>query len=224
MPPLGILLIILVLVAVGIYAWREDQKRREALQSWAASHHARYRRRGIGPLHRKYPGIKLFDRGRSRDTGNSISGEEDGQGFVCTDYKFVTGSGKNRTTHRYGVVIVEAGFPTIPLQIRRENVLDRVGEFLGRDDIDFESAEFSRRFHVASADRKWAFDVIHARTMEYLLQAPAVTIEFGLQGVAVYSAGYNQPSGHEEALQVARKLLALLPDYLVAQMKGMDRK
>ena len=43
------------------------------------------------------------------------------------------------------------------------------GEFFGHDDIDFESAEFSRNFYVKSSDRKWAFDILHARAMEFLL-------------------------------------------------------
>ncbi len=99
--------------------------------------------------------------------------------MTCLDWQFVTGSGKNRQTHRHAVVIVETGLPVIPLEIRREHLLDKVGEFLGHDDIDFESAEFSRTFHVTAADRKWAYDVIHTRTMEYLLQAPPFTIAFG---------------------------------------------
>ena len=38
-------------------------------------------------------------------------------------------------------------------------------------------------------DRKWAYDVIHTRTMEYLLQAPSFTIEFGFGEIAVYKTG-----------------------------------
>jgi hypothetical protein len=133
---------------------------------------------------------------------------------------FVTGSGKNRTTHRRAVVIVELGFPVIPLVIRREHALDRVGEFLGLDDIDFESAEFSRTFHVSSSDRKWAYDVIHTRTMEYLLQAPPFTVAYGMGEIAVYKNGRLQPADCDAALKVARTMIELLPDYVVARLKG----
>jgi len=213
-------IILLAAVAFGIYWWRQEQKRREALMAWAASRRWSFLRQGIAGLGSRYPGIKLFDKGHSRGNGNAVRGELDGHPVLCLDYKYVTGSGKNRSTHRSGVVILETGYPTIPLQIRRENPLDRVGEFFGHDDIDFESAEFSRRFHVTSADRKWAYDIIHARTIEYLMGAPSVSIEFGMGEIAVYTGGYNSPPEHETCLEVARRLLEMVPDYVVRQMRG----
>ena len=220
MPPIGFLIVLIAIAAFGIYSWRQDQKRREALMAWAASRRWRLMRHGVAGLGSRYPGIKLFDRGHSRSNGNAVSGELEGHPVLCLDYKYVTGHGKNRSTHRFGVVILETGFPTIPLQIRRENPLDKVGEFFGRDDIDFESAEFSRRFHVTSADPKWAYDIIHARTMEYLMDAPPVAIEFGMGEIAVYRSGRNAPSDHETCLTVARRLLETVPDYVVKQMRG----
>lgn len=220
MPPIGFLLILLGFAAFGIYTWRQDRKRREKLVAWAAGRGWRFRPAGVGNLKQRYPGLKLLDRGHSRGNRNAVSGRLDDRPVLCCDYRFVTGSGKNRTTHRFGVVIMETGFPTIPLLIRRENALDRVGEFLGVDDIDFESAEFSRRFYVKSADRKWAYDIIHGRTMDYLMGAPAVSIEFGFGEIAVYSRGWNEPGDHEQALEVARRMLALIPDYVIKQMKG----
>ena len=49
----------------------------------------------------------------------------------------------------------------------------------GFDDIDFESAEFSKRFYVKSPDKRFAYDVVHPRMMEFLLdrKAPCVDIE-----------------------------------------------
>ena len=40
--------------------------------------------------------------------------------------------------------------------VRPEHVFDRLASFLGFDDIDFESVEFSKRFMVKFADRKFA--------------------------------------------------------------------
>ena len=223
MPLLGILLLLLGFVAFGVYAWRQDQKRRRELSTWAMRRNWRFFPDGIGNLSRVYSGLKLLDKGHSRRNRNVVRGEVDGRPVLCLDYRYVTGSGKHRTTHTYGVVIVETGFPTIPLLIRRENTMDRLGEFLGADDIDFESAEFSRRFYVKSADRKWAYDIIHGRTMEYLMGAPAVSIEFGFGEIAVYSPGWNGPDDHEQALAVAREMLALVPEYVIKQMKGEPR-
>ncbi len=223
MPPSIIFTILAAIAVFGVFAWRQDQKRREALVTWATGRGWRYNRSGLKTLRSRYPGLKILDRGHSRSNGNVISGQLDGHDVLCLDFKYVTGSGKNRSTHRIGLVIIACGFPTIPLQIRREHAIDRIGEFLGADDIDFESAEFSRKFYVKSADRKWAYDIIHSRTMDYLMQAPSLNIEFGMGEIAVYRSGYNNPTRHEEALEMAREMLALIPDYVIEQMKGGPR-
>ncbi len=220
MPPLGFFIVLAAIAAFGIYSWRKDQQRKQALQEWAAGRRWRYAAKGLRDLRTRFAGLKILDRGHSRGSGNAITGNLDGHEAICLDYKYVTGSGKNRTTHRIGMVILDCGFPTIPLLIRREHAFDKVGEFLGADDIDFESGEFSRKFYVKSNDRKWAYDIIHGRTMDYLMQAPAVSIEFGMGEIAVYRNGYNDPARHEEALAVARRMLDLIPDYVIKQMKG----
>jgi hypothetical protein len=221
--PVGVILIILVAVVVGTLAWRQDQKRRRRLRRWARAHRLQHdggRRRG---WEKRYPAVKLFDRGHSRQSVLVLEGEDEGRELVCLDYRYVTGSGKNRQTHRYGVVVLQTPGPVIPLRIRREHVFDKVGEFFGHDDIDFESSEFSRRFHVSAADRRWAYDVIHQETMAYLLAAPPLTVEFGFAEIAVYKRGALSAETAEQGLQMARRMLALIPaDVLsgVSQPKG----
>ncbi len=220
MHPALIVLLIAAAVGLGIFAWRQEQRRLRLLMHWARSKgltRSDGRQRG---WEKRYPGQKILQRGHSRKSTLSFEGEIDGRRVACLDYVFVTGSGKNRTTHRRAMVIVETGFPVIPLTIRREHVFDKVGEFLGHEDIDFESAEFSRAFHVGSADRKWAYDVIHTRTMEYLLTVRRFTIAFGFGEVAVYRTGRLNPADCREALQVARRMIEFIPDYALEQLKG----
>ena len=70
------------------------------------------------------------------------------------------------------------------VSIRAEHWGDKLVQAIGFDDIDFESAEFSRKFFVKSPDKRWAYDVIHQETMDYLLQAPDAAVEFGGVGDA----------------------------------------
>lgn len=218
--PLAIVLFLAAGLAVGILSWRGEQRRVRRLLYWARARGFVRREGRQRGWEGRYPGQKIFQRGHSRGATLVLEGENAGRPTVCLDYRFVTGSGKNRTTHRRAMVIVETGFPVIPLQIRREHAFDKVGEFLGQDDIDFESAEFSRTFHVSSADRKWAYDVIHTRAMEYLLQAPAFTVAFGFGEVAVYKAGKLQAKDGEQALKMAQRLIELIPDYVRQQLQG----
>ena len=220
MQPIFIVLLIFVGVTVAVLAYRQDRKRRRILRAWANAKRLTMssdKRRG---WENEYPAFKLFTRGHSRHTSLHLEGEVGGRRLRCLDYRYTTGSGKNRQTHRYGVILLDTDTPVIPLQIRREHVFDRVGEFFGHDDIDFESAEFSRRFHVSSADRKWAYDVIHPRTMDYLLETPSVTIEFGFAEIAVYRSGALTADRCQDALKVARTMLDLVPQDVLDQLKG----
>ena len=222
-PPGLIIIIILAIGAFGIYAWQQDKKRREALFLWAHSRSWRLAPGKNKSLHQDYPALRVFQQGHSRHAKNIIHGEFHGRPVSLMDYKYTVGNGKNRSTHKRGVVILKSEFPTVPLFIRRESPLDRVGEFFGADDIDFESAEFSRKFYVKSADRKWAFDVIHTRTMEYLLKAPSFTIEFGFGEIAVYKTGWCDTESYDQSLELAWGLYELIPDYVIRQMKGEGR-
>lgn len=219
--PGPLILVILVAVAVfGVYAWQQEQKRKEALLVWATARGWTLRtatRRGVD---HDFPGLGFLARGRSRRAKNVVTGTHRGRPVTLFDYRYTTGSGKNKQTHRLGVVVVGTDHPVIPLTIRRENPFDKVGEFLGADDIDFESAEFSRTFFVKSGDRKWAYDVIHQRTMDYLLRCDFQDLAFGLFELAVHKRGRFDPDGYDRALDLACDVLDLIPDYVIRQMKG----
>ncbi|PID79263.1 hypothetical protein CSB20_10965 [bacterium DOLZORAL124_64_63] len=220
MPPVFFLIFVVLMIMAGVYAWHQERKRREELHRWAFRYGWKMLGHSRDDWASRYPGLALFGRGGGQVGDNIITGHFRGRAVTVLDYKYVTGSGNSRTTHHFGVVLMETGFPVVPLEIRREHVFDKVGEFLGGGDIDFESAEFSRTFHVASSDRKWAYDVIHARTMEYLLGAPPFCIEFGFGEVAVYKMGRSRTADFEAQVEMAAKLIDLVPDFVVRQMKG----
>jgi hypothetical protein len=222
--PIVIVIIILAIGVIGFLSWQQDKKRREALRLWAQQRGWRLAPLKIKSMHRDYPALKVFQKGHSRYAKNIIKGELNGRPVMMMDYRYTVGHGKNRSTHNRGVVILACDFPTVPLFIRRENPLDRVGEFFGADDIDFESSEFSRKFFVKSADKKWAYDIIHTRTMDYLMKTPSCfTIEFGFGEIAIYQTGWCGTDNYEKALEIAWDLHELIPDYVVRQMKGEGR-
>ncbi len=133
----------------------------------------------------------LFRRGHSRRAYNTLMGnvEIDGATYegVMGDFKYKTthtdSKGNRQTsTHKFSYLILDVPYHGVPdLLIRREGMFDKLAGMIGFDDIDFESAEFSRRFHVKSPDRRFAYDVITPTMMEFLLagNAPAVDIEDG---------------------------------------------
>ena len=130
--------------------------------------------------------------------------------FRAFDYHWQTHStnskGQRQThTHRMSALVVDARVPLKGLQIRAENFFDKMKSAFGFDDIDFESAEFSRKFHVSAEDRKWAYDVLHARAIEFLLAQPhRYTIHFHRHEIFFgRGSGRWKAPEFEEAVDVA---------------------
>jgi hypothetical protein len=98
--------------------------------------------------------------------------------------------------------------------ICREGFWSKVAQAFGYDDIDFESAEFSRRFCVRSRDKKFAYDFCHARMMEFLLANDDLTIEIDQDVLAVTFDSRLNPERIEPNLQRLAMLRSLMPDYL----------
>jgi hypothetical protein len=135
----------------------------------------------------RYSHFSPFGKGSNRRAYNTLRGAITVGGRMwpaqAGDYRYTTqsGSGKNRSTHthRLSYLIVETPHLGAPdLAIRREGLFDRFASFMGFDDIDFESHEFSERFHVKSSNKRFAYAVLEPRMMEFLLEHDAPAIEF----------------------------------------------
>ena len=172
------------------FAWLEQKKRREELA--ALAHELGW---SFDPSHdslhdEQFAQFEIFSRGHGRSAYNTLEGSIELLGADCSvrmgdfKYKVTSGSGKNRrtTTYRFSYLIVQLPFHGIPaLVIRPEGVFDKLAGVFGFDDIDFESVEFSRRFFVKGTNKRFAYDVIDPRMMEFLLHSgsPMVDIEHG---------------------------------------------
>ncbi len=95
-------------------------------------------------------------------------------------YQVTTHNGKSSTTttHRFSYLLIQIPFPNVPdLFIRKEHFFDKISSTMGWDDIDFESKEFSDKFHVTSSDKRFAYDVIDPRMMRFLLSSEPPKID-----------------------------------------------
>jgi len=214
MEPLFIVLIAAVVGAMIAYAIYSSAKRRKELAAWAATRGLSFSREKLRDMDDRYPEFKCLRRGRGRFACNIMAGDLQGLPVRAFDYHYVTGHGKNRRVHHFSALIAGSPLPLKPLFIRREHALDRVAEFLGWDDIDFESAEFSRKFYVTSPDKRWAFDVIHQQMMEYLLAAPDYSLQFDAENIIAWRSRRLIGSGFDEACGLIKGMLDRLPEYL----------
>ena len=212
-----IIVFIVAVVAVIVMAVLSSAKRRKELMAWANSRRLTFAPGKDHNMDSRFGAFKCLHCGDSRYAYNVITGDWKGLPFVGFDYHYETGSGKNRSTHTFSAVVLGSPVPLKPLYIRREGFFDKITEFFGLDDIDFESAEFSRKFYVKAQDKRWAYDVIHQRMMEYLLLAPEFTLQFDFGAVIAWRDQLFGVDKFESAAELIRGMYDRLPDYVVKQ-------
>lgn len=227
MPAIPILIMVAVLalaIVGGYYAWLSAKKRREALAALAARLGWTFDPSRDTHHDDEYAHFEIFRRGHSRQAYNTLQGtvEIEGHPFPAKMgdflYKVTSSNGKTTTTHtyRFSYLILHLPWAVPDLLIRREGIFDKLAGVIGFDDIDFESSEFSRRFLVKSPDKRFAYDVIEPRMMEFLLGAspPALDIENSRLCVADGRSSWS-PEQFEAFLRLAGEFFSRWPDHVV---------
>lgn len=215
-------LFLVVAVALGVFGYLQSQKRRQELEAMAGRLGWSFNPGRDREMRNRFGSFQCLNRGSNRYAHNIMEGQTGERQICAFDYHYQTGSGKHTHHHHFSVMVVHSGLPLQPLSIRPEGFFDKVTEFLGFDDIDFESSEFSNRFHVQASDRKWAFDMLHQETMEFLLSMPVFSIEMRGPYVMGYRSNRFSVGDYEDALRVISGILDRLPRYLLLEMKGAN--
>ncbi len=213
------ILAFLAVVAVIIVSLWFGAKRKKELAAWATQAGLSFNPAPDRSYDNRYPSFGCLRQGHSRYAYNIASGPWNERWLEAFDYRYVTGQGKNRSVHTFSAIIIRTNLPLKPLTIRSENAFDKLTEFFGAGDIDFESSQFSREYHVKSADKKWAYDVLHQRTIEFLLSQPKYAIQFDTQSVICWRNRRFDSPMREGAIRVVEGILDRLPEYLIQEQK-----
>jgi hypothetical protein len=211
--------VLVFIVVITIYRFYAFNKRLNELAGWALSKSLLFSPGKDRSFDSKYPNVNCLQKGDSRYAYNIMMGMLTGREFLGCDYHYGTGSGKSRQEHHISLVIVKSPILLEPLFIRPENFFDKFAEFAGFNDIDFESAEFSKKFYVKSPDKKWAYDIIHPRMMEFLLASPEFSIQFDLLSIIVYRDTTFSPAEFEDAANLVNGIFERIPDYVIQNQK-----
>ncbi len=225
-----IILVAGALMLAGIYFGHlTQQKRREELRSLAERLDWQFRPDNDYDHDELYSQFEIFRHGHSRYAYNTLVGTIDVSGAAWPvqmgdfHYKVTSHNGKTTTTHtyRFSYVVIRLPYLRRPeLLIRREGMFDALKNLFGFDDIDFESAEFSRRFCVKSPDRRFAYDVIHPRMIEFLMayEPPTIDIE---AGSCLLSDGKRtwSPEEFRATIDWADQFFELWPAHVTSQLE-----
>jgi hypothetical protein len=217
--PFLFVLIVAVVVALAIHAAKQAKKRRQAMAALAAELGLHYTAEHDDRMDERYPFLANLGQGSNRYAFNVISGNYRDHDIHLFDYHYETHStdskGNRKTHHHYFsffIMIVDASFPE--LTITREGFFSKIAQFVGYDDIDFESAEFSRRFCVRCRDKKFAYDICHARMMEYLLANDDLNVEMEAHCLTLAFSSRLAPEQIRYNLGRLMQLQQLIPEYV----------
>jgi hypothetical protein len=95
---------------------------------------------------------------------------------------------RSRSYHRFSCAVTEIEAACSPVAISRENLLTRLADAIGLDDLEFELEGFNRAFDVRAKDRRFAVALIDQRMMRFLLGTdPAFGFEVCARWLLCYS-------------------------------------
>jgi hypothetical protein len=218
-------LVILVAAVIGVIAylsWLAEKKRREALLALATKLGLSYSPEKNHGLATQYKFIDQTRQGSNRYASNVVQGTYRDYPVILFDYHYETHStdskGRRQTHHHhlaFFILTMKKAFAEI--KISKEGFFSKIAQTFGYDDIDFESHEFSRKFCVRSPDKKFAYDVCHARMIEYMLANEDLTIEIENHSYALSFGAKMRLETIQHNLDRLVELRGLMPDYLFTE-------
>jgi len=161
-----------LVVFVVVRHYKQTRQRREDLALWALQHGLDYSQQDPHGLDRL--DFHLFTLGDGRGCENVLTGMWQDMPVRLADYWYYDEDNdsqgrSSRTYQRFSIMVttIDASLPHV--RIGHETALSRFGDKLGFRDIEFESEQFNRRFRVHAEDREFAFKLLDARMMTWLL-------------------------------------------------------
>ena len=218
-----IVLFIGLFIAVAVAGIISARRRREAMQAVATRLGLHFDPSKRYDLAREYRFLDKLRTGSNRYAFNILSGTYQNHEVAAFDFHYETHSsnskGQQQTHHHYfSFFILHMPAMFSELTIAAEGFFSKVAQAFGYDDIDFESHEFSRRFCVRSKDKKFAYDICHARMIEYLLAHPDLTLEIEGRALGLYFGRRLKPEDIEPNLCRLVEIRDLMPDYVFSEM------
>jgi hypothetical protein len=163
-----------------------------------------------------------FGTGFDREDVDVVSGVFEGRQCAHFTRRFVerrrgtSASEQVVLTHEFRVSSVELGaeYPTI--DILPEDVVERAAKLVGGMDVDFESAEFNRRWRVKGGDPRYVHDMITPRVMDRLVRDDTRGMALRIEGrhLLTWRAGRLAPENLAATFAVLTSVASVLPPHV----------
>jgi hypothetical protein len=166
-------------VGVFLYSMYTENKRREVIKTLSGELGLEYFQSLPSSDQLLFNDFQLAGQGRGRKTSNVIIADSGELRMILFDYQYTTGSGKNSSTHRQSVALVSSQNLRLPeFKLAPEGFFQRVAEFFGSKDIDFEDdAEFSKRYLLQGPEETAIREFFDAERRKRFLELDRLHVE-----------------------------------------------
>ena len=193
---------------------KKEQKRTEIWQQTASELGVQFLGEQNDILSR-FGRMKMFQRGSSRRMKNVIAGDLGPVRVALGDFRYTTGSGKNKHTHHLTICIVENDAINVPACFLRpeRRFLDALGSMFGGQDIDFiDDPEFSKAYVLQGESESAVRELFDAEVRAWFCQHLAANLQFEARGntLALHTGRRREPQESSQLLQLALEITKVL--------------
>ena len=191
--------------------WFKERARSALLRNHAAKLGFEYVR-SDGTKHLAYEDAALWQQHLCSETANILQGETDEGKLAYFDYR---GAVADRGIYM-SVCACNTGymFRRLVLRMRHGLLGNDLARLLRAKPIALESAAFNNAFEVECEDKKFAYDILHQRAMEFLLDRPQIQMQLFGNCVFFWYERRLPIEGVESFIADTREFARMLPRYL----------
>jgi hypothetical protein len=221
-PILLFIVIFIVAIVAIVHGIIAAKKRREEMLLLATRLGLSFYADKTRSLATAYGFLDQLAKGDDRYAFNILRGRYQGESVHVFDYHYETSSNDSKgnrqtTSHYLSCFLLQLPISFPEMTVAREGFLSKFAQAFGYDDIDFESAEFSKMFCVRSKDKKLAYDVCHTQMMEYLMVNSDLNLEIEGDTLALVFDGQMSIPNIEYNLHRLLEIRRMMPEYLFNQ-------
>ena len=157
----------------------------------------------------------MFQRGSSRRVRNVIAGDLGPVRVALGDFRYTTGSGKNRHTHHLTICIVENDAIDVPAcNLRPERrFMDAIGSLFGGQDIDFvDDPGFSHAYVLQGESEAAVRELFSPEVRAWFCANQRENLQFEARGntLALHTGRRRKPEEAMPLLQLALEITKVL--------------
>lgn len=200
--------VVVLLICLEI---RRQRLRTEAFQKVAAEMGFEFFPTGQEGFWGDLSKFHLFQQGHSKHFRNLMRGTAMGLEVCIFDYQFTTGHGKHAVRWRQTAIGFQSPDLNLPdFGMRPEGFWQRLGQWLGYQDIDFESHEqFSKQYVLRGSDEAAVRNLFRERVLDYFTDHAGMNVEGHGDRLLVYwQARQMGPDQVRELMEAGFEALA----------------